>query len=372
MKAQGCIAGLLGSLLLWCPWGLAGQPSALPTMPESISVPGPASEKPKAIPADDGTCCGDGIDCCCNGHLIGGASLYLVQPYYETNQAFTTFVQGLGPGQRVDARTNLAVAPSIWLGWMNECGLGGRVRWWYLREGTDLTATFEDLPGGPNISLITAGPMGVGVILSKLTPDTVASITTKLQMNVVDLEAIQGTGFCQWDLLFSGGLRMAHINQGYNAFVQPSSHGPVGYVLSGHDFDGVGPLVGLEARRPLGCNLALFGNLRSSLLYGSAKQSVAGQTFTDEGGLAGLRLESDHRNRVMFVQELELGTEYRTQVGGTEVFGQVALVGQNWFGAGNTSRTAPGQVPTGFQNSNTSVDTDLGFLGVMFRVGVNY
>jgi hypothetical protein len=54
------------------------------------------------------------------------------------------------------------------------------------------------------------------------------------------------------------------------------------------------------------------------------------------------------------------------------VFGQVARVGQEWFAAGNAARSAQGGVPTGFPLNTVTADSDLGFFGVVFRLGVDY
>jgi hypothetical protein len=60
-------------------------------------------------------------------------------------------------------------------------------------------------------------------------------------------------------------------------------------------------------------------------------------------------------------------------VGPALLFGQVALVGQDWVGAGGASRSSIAGIPGGGIMPGSYVsDSDLYFFGVSFRIGVNY
>jgi hypothetical protein len=75
----------------------------------------------------------------------------------------------------------------------------------------------------------------------------------------------------------------------------------------------------------------------------------------------------------MPVADAELGLEYRRTVGGSHFFGQVGLVGQQWFGAGSASRSSIDVIPGGaFSGSSYVGDSDIAFLGLSIRLGVNY
>ena len=110
-----------------------------------------------------------------------------------------------------------------------------------------------------------------------------------------DWEAIQHCQAGCWGLLFSGGVRFAHISQAYNAF-RNGKLGPVDTVpipvglttgsgrmdtdtdnlFSGHSFDGAGLTFSAEARRQFGqSGLALYGSARGSLLYGRGIQRAS-------------------------------------------------------------------------------------------------
>src|SRR5262249_54353864 len=145
-----------------------------------------------------------------------------------------------------------------------------------------------------------------------------------------------------WDLLCAAGLRFAEINQEYNAYVvgdSGSTQGPIfASVVSGHSFHGTGPVVALEARRPLlKSDLALYGSVRGAILFGSATQNALDHFIGF--GTTQFTPAQDHRDRTLPVGEVELGLEYGRNMGSTRAIAQVALVGQEWWGAGNASRS---------------------------------
>jgi hypothetical protein len=136
--------------------------------------------------------------------------------------------------------------------------------------------------------------------------------------------------------------------------------------VSGHNFHGVGPTLAVESRRPFGASgLALIASARGSVVLGSAKQDAA---LPDQNVVA-----ADHRDRGLPIGELELGLEYGRALGGSRLFGQVALVGQDWFGAGGASRSSVNVAPGGaFVGAAYVGDSDISFLGVSFRLGLDY
>jgi hypothetical protein len=70
---------------------------------------------------------------------------------------------------------------------------------------------------------------------------------------------------------------------------------------------------------------------------------------------------------------LEVGLEYSRCFSSSRVFSQVALVGQEWWGVDSASRavnTNSFAVPN--PGGGAIVDSDLGFLGVAFRMGVSF
>src|SRR5262245_48842955 len=287
---------LLGLAVLGLRVGIAAaEPAAatVPAPPELAVVAPPALGA--ANPCCEGGCDREAVD---RRGFLGGVGLYLIKPYFENNPAFIVNdgrpIPGTNPPQRrvatsehVDIDHDLEVAPLLWLGYIGENGLGGRARYWYFRAGTS-----QSLPS-PN-RIVTAHPAGLSLIADQARE---LSVTSKLEVQALDLEGLQDLRVCGWDLLLSAGLRLARTSQAYNAFVVPSDGGVLS-LLSGHSFQGVGPVLAGEARRPLrGSGLVLFGNARGSMVFGGAEQSAFIPIERNQG--------TDHRTRGLLIGELE-------------------------------------------------------------------
>jgi hypothetical protein len=199
-----------------------------------------------------------------------------------------------------------------------------------------------------------------------------AGANSQLKLQVEDFEATQQFSAGPLNFLLAGGVRLAHLNQEYNAFVNQQLGGPVQHetILSGHNFLGAGPVAALEVRRCLGkCGLSLYGSGRGAVLFGSANQNALSSGSI--GDPSPITVDS-HWDPVLTVGELEGGFEYNRMAGRARLFGQVALVGQEWFAAGNAARSAQGGVPTGFPINTVTTDSNLGFVGAVFRLGVDF
>ncbi|MBY0523269.1 MAG: hypothetical protein K2R98_07715 [Gemmataceae bacterium] len=382
---------LLGLLALGLQAALAAAqaPAEDPPAGAPAGVPAPAVQPTERLPGaapcggqapaiqTAGTCCHPDAGCSgstdANGRtgLIGGVGLYILQPYFNNNMAFG--LQGTAnrspgtpadpPGSRVDTRVDIShhmeAAPLIWLGYIGEGGLGVRARWWYFREGVEQSATGTS--GTNGVQVISAAPLGLSLITATggTGPSSMVA-TSKLQLQVFDFDTLCRVSACKWDLLFAGGLRLASLDQTYNAYTGGEA------LLSSSIFSGVGPTFAAEARRNLGdTGLSLYGSARGSIIFGSGHQTA---TIPDRNLVA-----QDHRNIGMPVAEAELGVEYSRSMGTSRFFGQLALVGQEWFGAGSASRSSTDVIPGGaFSTSSYVGDSDIAFLGLLIRLGVNY
>ena len=81
--------------------------------------------------------------------------------------------------------------------------------------------------------------------------------------------------------------------------------GGVGGSTMAMEFEGIGPTLALDARRPIGCNgLALVGGIRGAWLYGCTDAILAG----DATELLDLRVSAE--DHVMQTYEVSLGVEY--------------------------------------------------------------
>jgi Legionella pneumophila major outer membrane protein precursor len=358
------------------PGKLAPAVTAVAASPAAPSEPAPAVTAWAATPAAPASApvLGCTLDTLCPGWcacrsaacgVIGGAGLYLLEPYISNNQAYgveNTVGRGedmIPPGVRadqiVDLRQHIDVAPLVWLGYLTEEGWGGRVRYWYLREGTTQT-TAPVAAADANILVESAAPLGID-----LPSGSSINVTSELAMQFLDVEGLDHRRAGSWDLLVSGGLRFMRVDETYNAYNDAAT------LLSNRSFQGIGPTVALEARRPFGISgLDLYGSARGSVVIGSANQEAS------EGGAT----SQAHQDRGVPIAELELGLEYDYAVGHARLFAQIGLVGQDWFGVGNASRSAIHMLPGGdFGTPATggySLDSDIALLGVCFRIGVDY
>lgn len=375
---------LVLALVLWSPLASAAQPDlggegdGLPSIPLHATVtvhaepadhqalarvlPTPVSnvvavgDQPEATSGFDGACCDS------SGEFIGGAGLYLLQPFFSNNPAISFFIQGTGPGRREDIRSNFSAVPLLWLGYLSESGLGVRGRWWYLRQGTDQSYTLTPPPTG-TLTVLSAAPLAAFIIQDN---PQVFAVTSKLQLQVADLEILQSADLGSWSLLFSGGLAYANITQNYNAYAVLAGGIPATPLVSGSSFAGLGPVVALEARHMLFDSwLNLYGSARSRLLFGNARQ-------TAEGGDELKGTQESHQRGVVAIEEVELGIEVNRAISQRRLFGQIALVGQEWFGAGNATRSTRSGPPATLPNFSSEDNSNFGLLGVALRVGVDF
>lgn len=325
------------------------------------------SQAPGSCPTQGSGCCSSGNGCCCftdcceHCKMVGGVGVYILQPYFTNNPAISAHVQSTGPETRNDISNHITAAPLIWLGVMNNDGLGIRGRWWSFRQSTDQTFNFG--PGDGGLAVLSAAPLGSSIYAQSGRPYSM-EVTSKLEFQVVDLEVFQDTTFCNWNLLLSGGVSYADIMQDYGATLNPYFVG--GSPLNSHtSFVGFGPVLALEARRPICCCANIYGSTRTRLLYGNTTQTVSG----------GDQLHGDavsNQNGIVAAEELELGLEYARTVGRSRFFGQIAMVGQEWFGGGNASHSSFSGPKTSIANYSTEDSSNFGLFGLALRLGMNY
>lgn len=330
---------------------------------ESILPAEHAAPAASTCPCRDACCFANG--CCCDpcGTPIGGVGLYLIQPFFTNNPAVTFFRQGTGPGFREDIRQHLGAAPLFWVGYMFDSGLGVRARWWFFRQGTEQSWTLNQ-PDIGTMTTVSAAPLGSVIIADNA---QAFAVTSKLQLHVVDLEGFQDATFGNWNLLFAGGLGFTDIHQNYSAYVLGAPGAKNIPLLSSRHFSGLGPVMALEARRQLAdSGFNLYSSARGRILFGSSEQLVTGGPELNGAQRSG-------QSAFLPIGELELGLEYARMFGQqSRLFGQVAMIGQEWLGAGNASGAVRGGPPTTIPIFGSEDHSNLGFFGVSFRLGVNY
>jgi len=348
----------IATCALWTLLALA-QGAAAQTGPPDFSLAPEFEEGPYA--GGDCAACNDcGChDCCCSpGVFTAGFGFVFLQPHFESDVAFFSTTEGAT--SFVSSATNfnydLELTPRVWLEYDRASGLGYRAAYWQFRHAAPTRGGTQVENEDGDVFLIHSTPEfgdflpGGGFLLETQDLGDTLGVRNSLNLWTVDLEGTKWVKFDCWALLASAGIRYGSVRQRYEALLQDASEDVLGTIDSWHRFDGIGPTLGLEARRPVG-DFTLFGSGRASLLYGNGKLRFAGFDTIDES-------ETDislQRNDVVTVGELQVGMEYCRSWCGWQWYVRTALEGQVWQGAGN---------PSGEEG-------DLGLFGFSVALGIN-
>jgi hypothetical protein len=317
------------------------------------------------------------------GGWLAGASVYYLVPKWSSNPAYSTLNNNANTnvttGAEQDFTMNGGFAPLVYLGFMSDAGIGIRARWWQFSESSSTTvsqaATTANPP--PTSTVFSDYPLGLGFGSPVANGySNVMEFDSSLTIDVADVELIWDVRGGGWSMLFGAGLRYAHINQNYNATwtssvspADPTQDAYITTVQSGHNFDGLGPVVSLEGRYPLGrSGFAILANARGALLFGSGTQSALYDSVDTQGQMAPSPIQrSQSSGGVMPMAELELGAEWSHALGLARIAIQGAVVGQAWLFAGNAS-----DQDFTFGGSSTSTQDPLGLVGFRLSAALSY
>jgi hypothetical protein len=329
-------------------------------------------------------------------YALGGIALLHASP--ANNQAFQILTnQNTGPAlpsrsttatQHVTFRHDLAIAPQVRLGVVDDDGFGVRVRYWYFHEANAQTAVNADFAGNSlAIQSILPAPFtiissaavtgflppgtGAGALVAGVAPD-IFTARQAVTLHVGDLEVSQSLTEQQWTFQGSAGMRYAQVGQTYDVLRNNAGGFALGtqYLVdqetsqARHDFDGLGPTLCGDIIRQIGSTcLALYTQGRGSLLVGRHRLST---TTTRRGvltsrvtGLIDNTVQLNDRRAttdVLPVGELEMGVELASQMGNFNVLLRAGFQAQTWWGAGSVLGTAG----------------DLDLYGATFLLGVEY
>lgn len=368
-----------------------------PPKPEPI-VPASIVEPSRNLWADIGTCCDQCLyECLGSSSLSAGAGFYYVKPHFDNNPGFASFSAASGGTAQfgTDFSYDYSFSPVLWIGVANEGGLGLRARWFHFQQSSDpLLASTADSAGATHIR--SAAPLGLGLDSSSTVLNGANRIgaadfafETSLEVDVWDFEGSQALDFGYWTMLFSGGLRYAHLAQSYNAFllvhastVNGNRFGESGGAFSGHSFNGAGPTIALDVTRKLGdSGFAVFASARGAILFGRSKQGAFRNLLATRTTPSGTTVRDGPttndsayvtHEQTLPVTELEVGLNWARDVGRTNVFFQSAFVGHNWWGAGNGANNDLIGASGGRTDEISDSKSSLGLLGLKIVAGIRY
>lgn len=250
----------------------------------------------------------------------------------------------LGPGTATTSLTpdfDLHFSPRLYAGYRFSQGFGIRAGWWGFDDTADLNATLQVTvpPPTPFSGFVTFG--------------------SSLNIDVDEIDAVMtqlGT-FHNWEYEVIGGLRYAKMDFQLDILNSITVGPPPTTVILApapitltSTFEGVGPLVGVTGRRPIGFweGLTFVGDARFSLLFGDA-ESRASAIFSP------VVISGTVFNDTLPVWELRVGAEWSRALNiGAKFFAGAYLEGQMWD----------------FVPYDTSFNGETGFFGVSFAVGL--
>lgn len=332
----------------------------------------------------DGTCVSDAADTTSWG-LIGGASLYLLKPYFEGNTAYVTSTgTNTNEPRRVETAFSwdYSASPAFWLGIVGPDGLGLRARYFHFEQASsDLTTVLT--PGETATGASIFPPLDLSLLQPVARPfgapgnnlgffglgQDQLEFGSSLKIHSLDVEALKEWDFGQFQLEISGGGCYLELSQDYTATLANQATRGAATATESQDllfnqrFQGGGPTLAAEGRWQIGgSGFSLFANARGTLLVGTTHESLSlSQVVQDPAGIVGgsqsITASSDaRRDHVLPVAEIELGVEYARQVRGIEPFFRAGVVDLTYFNAGNAS----------------SQDRNLSLFGATLSLGVKY
>ena len=338
------------------------------------------------------------------GVFEAGASLLLLKPYTQSNTAYSvssgssstsgsnTSTTGLTSIKSFD--WNYSPAAEFWLGFRSNSGFGVRVGYFTFDQSSGnasisetgaqasagqvispspFTPTYFPNVGAPVPGRYNFGSPGFLLNGPGVPPNPVGQdnlqFGSRLRVNAFDFEGTYASQVGNWTFLTGAGGRYLSLAQSYHGQLNNSGGGTGDSETQTlnlfHRFTGAGPTIsGLATWKVAQSNLSVFGRGRGSLLVGTNCQTAAfAQSVNDPAGLAGTPGSFNFNSSIpstadsiMPVADLELGLNYSWCLWNARWNSSASVINQNYFGAGNASRS----------------DGNLSLFGCQLGLGVNF
>ena len=292
------------------------------------------------------SCC-DLSSCCSNpcGFYFGYDNV-IVQPFFENNIAYDVqFPHNLFPNfeKFVQFDWDTQYTPRIWLGYVNQCGVGFQVRYWEFDHATSRSIT----PGPTDVVEVEIETEDHILFLRPGTGETLVA-RHELDLDVYDFEATVQSNSQHGFVLYSAGLRYVEMDQRYSAVAAP------GRLVARHSFEGAGPTASITGNRFIGIpGLSLVSTLRGAIVYGDNFSAV--NDFTN-GGANPRTMLVNSGSEAIGIGEIQAGLRWSRQVHNGSILSLHALFeGQYWAGLGRALGTVEGSHIGG---------GDVGFMGL--------
>ncbi|QDT39888.1 Lpg1974 family pore-forming outer membrane protein [Stratiformator vulcanicus] len=298
----------------------------------------------------------------CRKGLAFGFDFVFLKPRFGSNDAF--FIERPNSIINQELGHDFETGYRVWLEHIGPDDFGGRFRYFSFDEraqtefaspavGETIIVDLDGMQFAPIRG--TNGATAIGDFQA----DSIVA-TGNLDVSAFDAEMSQRIKFNNWLFNVGGGLRYGRFEQSYQS-IYYNGDDIVGGAASSRRFDGIGPTIFAEMRRPIGCSgFSILANVRGSMLYGRHRDdlnSFANGVITAGGTTNNTTFASFRNDDLIPIAESQLGGEWSIWISPKTVFSvQVAWETQVWFGAGNT----------------VSRNDDLGLDGFTVRLGFEF
>ena len=266
-----------------------------------------------------------------------GYSFVFLKPQFGSNTGLYTQTANANLtstfGQSFDY--NFQLSPRVFVEYVGQNDRGGRVTYFHFDQSSN--PLLGNSGGGGTTAVLPVGDNNFGLnnIVGTGAAGETAFVTSTLKFDTIDFDLTRRLKLQKFLVNAGGGLRYANYEQFYNGAINGATANPSRAMVTRH-FDGLGPTVFAEVRRPLGdSRFSLIALARQSALVGESRQS--GFTVQQNPAGPGAAQQLNQRNNdFLSISELQLGGEWSTWISPRSVlFVQLAYETQYWIGAGN-------------------------------------
>ncbi len=268
---------------------------------------------------------------CSTGRLYGGAAAVFAKPHFK--EAFKVSATNLGSGELdlIPFSYDYSATPRVWLGYQTPSGLGVRADYWQFDADGDQIVVQADgqfVYGSHAVTIIFPA-----TILASMPGETLVA-QDGLRTDIVNLLATGQMQFGKVSINGGAGLRYGRLEQTIStSVVGGGMPRALNWVRT---YEGVGPAVGVDFRRPIGCTgFAAVARGGGALLFGSKNLS---RVALGDVGMppAAPFLRLNDADEVVGIGELSFGLEWtRILANGSQLAVQGQYEGQLWAEAGS-------------------------------------
>jgi hypothetical protein len=254
--------------------------------------------------------CGSNISFNTCGGVVGGVEMVFLRPYVGDPRNFHFEGFGVDALDQNMSQNEYKISPRVWLGYVGNCGFGARIRFWSFDQGLNAET---DQFSGENYTVGVSG---------------------NLRMYALDMEAMQQMDLNLWKANVGGGVRFGGTEHSFAGNYSRNQY-VTGNVGLSDAFDGIGPTIFAEFRRPIGCRgVSLVANTRGSLLYGNRRLQATGAFVNEIEALDDFVIR-ETSDALVAIGEIQLGAEWTRELrNGGKLFVNGLWEAQIWGGSG--------------------------------------